>query len=123
MACAEFLADWCEISLESCLGPKNNIAQTRLEDAEDDLRLLSTRFGHGLLDGINCLIEAAKANTRDDRITRNHLNTASLIAENLTSRCLQGRPLPARNGEKPIESKGSTTIYAEKFTEFFHVVL
>jgi transposase len=82
-AAAEFLADWCEMVLEAGLEPMKKVARTLMEHAEGVLRWFWSGFSNGLLEGINSLIQAAKAKARGYRTTRNLLNIAYLIAGKL----------------------------------------
>ena len=82
-AAAMFLADWCEMVLDSGLEPMKKVARTLMEHAEGVLRWFWSGFSNGLLEGINSLIQAAKAKARGYRTTRNLLNIAYLIAGKL----------------------------------------
>lgn len=82
-AAAMFLADWCEMVLESGLEPMKKVARTLMDHAEGVLRWFWSGFSNGLLEGINSLIQAAKAKARGYRTTRNLLNIAYLIAGKL----------------------------------------
>jgi transposase len=82
-AAAEFLADWCEMVLEAGLEPMKKVARTLMEHADGVLRWFWSGFSNGLLEGINSLVQAAKAKARGYRTTRNLLNIAYLIAGKL----------------------------------------
>jgi transposase len=82
-AAAMFLADWCEMVLASGLEPMKKVARTLMDHAEGVLRWFWSGFSNGLLEGINSLIQAAKAKARGYRTTRNLLNIAYLIAGKL----------------------------------------
>jgi transposase len=82
-AAIEFLADWCEMVLASGLNPMIKVARTLMEHAEGVLRWFWSGFSNGLLEGINSLIQAAKAKARGYRTTHNLLNIAYLIAGKL----------------------------------------
>ena len=82
-AAAMFLADWCEMVLESGLEPMKKVARTLMDHADGVLRWFWSGFSNGLLEGINSLIQAAKAKARGYRTTRNLLNIAYLIAGKL----------------------------------------
>ena len=82
-AAAMFLADWCEMVLDSGLEPMKKVARTLMDHAEGVLRWFWSGFSNGLLEGINSLIQAAKAKARGYRTTRNLLNIAYLIAGKL----------------------------------------
>jgi len=82
-AAAEFLADWCEMVLEAGLEPMKKVARTLMEHADGVLRWFWSGFSNRLLEGINSLIQAAKAKARGYRTTRNLLNIAYLIAGKL----------------------------------------
>ncbi|WP_026853547.1 ISL3 family transposase [Geothrix fermentans] len=82
-AAAEFLADWCEMVLEAGLEPMKKVARTLMEHADGVLHWFWSGFSNGLLEGINSLIQAAKAKARGYRTTRNLLNIAYLIAGKL----------------------------------------
>ena len=78
-AAAMFLADRCEMVLESGLEPIKKAARTLMDHAEGVLRWFWSEFSNGLLEGANSLIQAAKAKARSYRTTRNLLNIAYLI--------------------------------------------
>lgn len=82
-AAAEFLADWCEMVLHSGLEPMAKVARTLMDHATGVLRWFTSGFSNGLLEGINSLIQAAKAKARGYRTTHNLLNVAYLIAGRL----------------------------------------
>lgn len=82
-AAAMFLADWCEMVLDSGLEPMKKVARTLMDHVEGVLRWFWSGFSNGLLEGVNSLIQAAKAKARGYRTTRNLLNIAYLIAGKL----------------------------------------
>ena len=82
-AAAMFLADWCEMVLDSGLEPMKKVARTLMDHAEGVLRWFWSGLSNGLLEGINSLIQAAKAKARGYRTTHNLLNIAYLIVGKL----------------------------------------
>lgn len=82
-AAAAFLADWCDLALETGLAPVMKVAQTLAEHAKGVLRWFTSRITNGLLEGINSIIQAAKAKARGYRTTRNLITIAYLLAGKL----------------------------------------
>jgi transposase len=82
-AAAAFLADWCDLALETGLAPVMKVAQTLAEHAKGVLRWFTSRITNGLLEGINSIIQAAKAKARGYRTTRNLIIIAYLLAGKL----------------------------------------
>ena len=82
-AAATFLADWCDLALETGLAPVMKVARTLTEHAAGVLRWFTSRITNGLLEGINSIIQAAKAKARGYRTTRNLITIAYLLAGKL----------------------------------------
>lgn len=82
-AAAEFLKDWCELARSTGLEPVMKVAQTLSDHATGVLRWFSSRITNGLLEGINSIIQAAKAKARGYRTTRNLITIAYLLAGKL----------------------------------------
>lgn len=82
-AAATFLEDWCELARQTGLEPVMKVAQTLAEHAEGVLRWFTSRITNGLLEGINSIIQAAKAKARGYRTTRNLITIAYLLAGKL----------------------------------------
>ena len=79
-AAKAFLKDWCELARQTGLGPVRKVAQTLADHAEGILRWFISRITNGLLEGINSIIQAAKAKARGYRTTRNLIAIAYLLA-------------------------------------------
>lgn len=88
-AAAGFLEDWCELAKSTGLEPVMKVAQTLMDHAAGVLRWFTSRITNGLLEGINSIIQAAKAKARGYRTTRNLITIAYLLAGklNLTPGC------------------------------------
>ena len=82
-AAATFLEDWCELALASGLEPVKKVALTLKERAAGVLRWFTERLTNGLLEGINSILQAAKAKARGYRTTRNLITIAYLLAGKL----------------------------------------
>jgi transposase len=82
-AAAGFLEDWCELAKSTGLEPVMKVAQTLMDHAAGVLRWFTSRITNGLLEGINSIIQAAKAKARGCRTTRNLITIAYLIAGKL----------------------------------------
>jgi transposase len=82
-AAATFLEDWCELAHQTGLKPVIKVAQTLAGHAEGVLRWFTSRVTNGLLEGINSIIQAAKAKARGYRTTRNLITIAYLLAGKL----------------------------------------
>ena len=82
-AARQFLYEWCQMVLDSGLEPMANVAKTLLEHAEGILRWFRSGLSNGILEGINSLIQAAKAKARGYRTTRNLITIAYLIVGKL----------------------------------------
>ena len=82
-AAKAFLKDWCELARQTGLGPVRKVAQTLADHAEGILRWFISRITNGLLEGINSIIQAAKAKARGYRTTRNLIAIAYLLAGKL----------------------------------------
>jgi transposase len=82
-AATTFLEDWCELAQASGLEPVKKVAQTLKERAAGVLRWFTERLTNGLLEGINSILQAAKAKARGYRTTRNLITIAYLLAGKL----------------------------------------
>ncbi len=97
-AAQEFLLDWCQMAEESALQPFCKLAQTLRDHSAGVLRWFVNGLTNGILEGINSLIQAAKAKARGYRTTRNFITIAYLLAGKLRLNNLQalwGSPLGA----------------------------
>lgn len=83
-AARQFLSEWCEMVQESGLEPMKAVAKTIRDHAEGVLRWFTSGLANGLLEGINSLVQAAKAKARGYRTSRNLIAIAYLIAGKLT---------------------------------------
>jgi transposase len=99
-AAATFLDEWCEMATESEMPPFVKFAQTLRDHADGVLRWFVKGLTNGILEGINSLIQAAKAKARGYRTTRNIVAIAYLIAGKLRFDGLEplwGSPLGSAN--------------------------
>jgi transposase len=84
-----FLDRWYYWATHSRLEPMAHVARTLRRHEHGVLRWSQSRVSNGVLEGINSMIQAAKARARGYRSTRNLIAMAYLIAGKL-----QFRPLP-----------------------------
>lgn len=82
-AAREFLRDWCEMARASGLKAMAKVARTLEKHLKGVLRWFTSQITNGLLEGINSLIQAAKAKARGYRTTRNLIAITYLIAGKL----------------------------------------
>ena len=82
-AAREFLLDWCEMVRVSGLEAMVKVAKTLEAHMEGVLRWFKSHIANGLLEGINSLIQAAKAKARGYRTKRNLIAIAYLLAGKL----------------------------------------
>lgn len=82
-AAREFLSDWCEMARDSGLAAMAKVAKTLETHVEGVLRWFTSQITNGLLEGINSLIQAAKAKARGYRTTRNLIAITYLLAGKL----------------------------------------
>ena len=80
---AAFLKDWYYWATHSRLESMIKVAQTIREHQEGVLRWFQSRVSNGILEGINSLIQAAKAKARGYRSVRNLITMVYLIAGRL----------------------------------------
>jgi len=78
-----FLKQWYFWATHSRLEPMIRVARTLRAHWDGVLRWFHTRISNGVLEGINSLIQAAKAKARGYRTTRNLITIAYLTAANL----------------------------------------
>lgn len=76
----EYLSSWCRWAKQSGLPPMQRLARTLWSHRLGLLRWYFSEISNGILEGINSLIQAAKARARGYRTTRNLLTMAYLIA-------------------------------------------
>lgn len=81
-----FLKRWYFWATHSRLEPVIRVAKTLREHWDGVLRWFDTLISNGVLEGINSLIQAAKAKARGYRTTRNLIAMAYLTAGNLNFR-------------------------------------
>jgi len=79
----EFLQDWCEMVRASGLEAMVKVAKTLETHRDGVLRWFVSQITNGLLEGINSLIQAAKAKARGYRTTRNLIAIAYLLVGKL----------------------------------------
>lgn len=78
-----FLKRWYFWATHSRLDPMIRVAKTLRRHWDGVLRWFSTRISNGILEGINSLLQAAKARARGYRSTRNLITMAYMIAGKL----------------------------------------
>lgn len=78
-----FLRKWCRWAKRSKLLPMRRLANTLWAHRAGLLRWYFSEISNGILEGINSLLQAAKARARGYRTTRNLLNMAYLLASHL----------------------------------------
>lgn len=78
-----FLKDWYFWATHSRLEPMIKVAKTIWEHQAGVLRWFQSRVNNGILEGINSLIQAAKAKARGYRTVRNLITMVYLIAGRL----------------------------------------
>jgi len=81
-----FFKDWYFWATHSRLEPIVKVAKTLLAHQDGVLRWFRSRVSNGLLEGINSLIQAAKAKARGYRSVRNLITMVYLIAGRLDIR-------------------------------------
>jgi len=77
------MEDWCELARTTGLKPVMKVAQTLMDHAAGVLRWFTSRITNGLLEGINSIIQAAKAKARGYRTTQNFISIAYILAGKL----------------------------------------
>ena len=82
-AAATFLGDWCEMVLESGLESVKKVARTLLEHAAGVLRWFRGYLTNGFAEGLNSILQTAKAKARGYSTTRNLITIAYLLAGKL----------------------------------------
>ena len=80
---AQFLDEWLEMTEASEIEPMVKAATTIRDHKEGVLRWFKSGLTNGILEGINSLIQAAKAKARGYRTSRNLIAMAYLIAAKL----------------------------------------
>jgi transposase len=80
---ALFLDRWYGWAIRSRLEPMKEVARTIKRHREGILRWFDSRIANGLIEGINSLVQAAKAKARGYRSTRNLVAITYLIAGKL----------------------------------------
>ena len=83
-AAEAFLGDWCEMVLESGLEPVMKVARTLQEHAAGVLRWFRGFLTNGFAEGLNSILQAAKAKARGYSTTRNLITIAYLLAGRLS---------------------------------------
>jgi transposase len=82
-AARQFLDEWIQMVRESSLEPMIQLAQSLENHRDGILRWFRSGLANGILEGINSLIQAAKAKARGYRTTRNLIAITYLIAGKL----------------------------------------
>jgi transposase len=75
-----FLKQWCGWALRSRLDPMRRVARTIKQHWDGVLRWFKTYISNGVLEGINSLLQAAKAKARGYRTTKNLITIAAYSA-------------------------------------------
>jgi transposase len=83
LAAGQFLEEWCEMVTASGLAPFVKFALTLRDHTAGVLRWFVKGLTNGIQEGINSLIQAAKAKARGYRTVRNIVPIAYLIAGKL----------------------------------------
>jgi transposase len=78
-----FLARWCSWAIRSRLDPIKDAARTVMKHRDGILSWFDSRIANGLIEGINSLVQAAKAKARGYRSTRTLKAITYLIAGKL----------------------------------------
>jgi transposase len=78
-----YLTRWCNWAVRSRVPAMANAAKTMRRHFDGVLRWFTSKITNGVLEGINSLIQAAKAKARGYRSTRNLVTMAYLIAGRL----------------------------------------
>lgn len=89
LAAERYFDRWHRVAIESDLEPVVRVATTLQQHREGLLNWFWSRVSNGLLEGINSLVQAAKAKARGYRSTRNLITMIYLITGKLNL-----RPLP-----------------------------
>jgi transposase len=79
----QFLRRWCRWARRSKLPPMRRLANTLWAHRAGLVRWYFSEISNGILEGINGLLQAAKARARGYRTTKNLLNMAYLLAADL----------------------------------------
>lgn len=82
-AARSYLTRWCHWAVRSRVPAMIEAAKTIRRHFEGVLRWFTSKISNGILEGINSLIQAAKAKARGYRSTRNLITMAYLIAGRL----------------------------------------
>ena len=82
------LKSWYFWATHSHLQPMIHFAQMLRRHEDGILRWIESRISNGILEGINSLLQAAKAKARGYRSTRNFIAMAYLLAGKLNFRAL-----------------------------------
>jgi transposase len=81
---AELVFDrWCSWARRSRLEPMKTVAATLMRHADGILAWFDSRIANGLIEGINSLVQAAKAKARGYRSLRNLMAVTYLVAGKL----------------------------------------
>lgn len=83
MLAEAFLEKWCGWARRSRLKPMKRLAGTLWHHRRGLLRRFFSEISNGILEGINSLVQAAKARARGYRSTRNLITMAYLISGDL----------------------------------------
>jgi transposase len=101
----QFLDEWIVMAEASGLEPMIKVASTIKEHKEGVLRWFKSGLTNGILEGINSLIQAAKAKARGYRTTRNLITMAYLIAAKLSFNLPSLWPAPSRSVRRRIAKR------------------
>jgi len=85
---AAHLKAWCGWAARSRLAPMVHVGRTIRAHADGILRWFESRISNGILEGINSMIQAAKAKARGYRSNRNLITMAYLVAGKLRLQAL-----------------------------------
>ncbi|WP_419936662.1 transposase [Candidatus Palauibacter sp.] len=80
---ATYLEKWCSWAAESGLQPVIDAAKTIGKHWDGILLWFRSRISNGMIEGINSLVQAAKARARGYRTTENFITIAYLVCGKL----------------------------------------
>ncbi len=83
MLAEAFLEKWCAWARRSRLKPMQRLGRTLWHHRDGLLRHFFSAISNGILEGINSLVQAAKARARGYRSTKNLITMAYLISGDL----------------------------------------
>lgn len=108
----QLMDEWIEMAEASELAPMIRVAQTIKAHKEGILRWFKSGYTNGILEGINSLIQAAKAKARGYRSTRNLIAIVYLIAAKLTFNVAKLWPDPPKARRKQARKPAYAGVIA-----------